>query len=241
MKIGKLVAVSVILTIFVSCGKTMGSKASLETKIDSVSYALGVDMAYKIQENFGTIDKDLFIQGYLNVIDSTDLLLKAEDLKIIGAFMQQRRIDLTNERQIVSRKQLEKRFTKNKQKGEEFLAYNKKKKGVTTTKSGLQYEVLKQGNGKQPTVTSKVKVHYTGKIINGTIFESTKNKKQPSEFFLNQMMKGWTEGLQLMKEGSKYRFYIPQELAYGPRYQNKYIQPFSALVFDVELIAIVKK
>ena len=121
------------------------------------------------------------------------------------------------------------------------ICINKKQKGIVATKSGLQYEVLKEGNGAKPNLASTVKVHYTGKLINGTVFESSKKQDHPSLQKVNAVIKGWSEGLQLMKEGAKYRFFIPQELAYGATYKSKLIQPFSALVFEIELIEIVKK
>ncbi|MBR1564945.1 MAG: FKBP-type peptidyl-prolyl cis-trans isomerase [Paludibacteraceae bacterium] len=123
--------------------------------------------------------------------------------------------------------------------GELFLEENKKKEGVITTESGLQYEVLKQGKGKKPAATDKVRVHYHGTLIDGTVFDSSVDRGEPAEFYLNQVIAGWTEGLQLMPEGSKYKFYIPQELGYGSRAAGQ-IPPFSTLIFEVELLKIVK-
>ena len=240
MKTYKFIAIALVsLTIF-SCNNRVSQK-NLETKIDSVSYALGMDMAYKLKTNFGKLDTDLFIQGYVNGIDSTGLLLNTKDLEIITAYYQQRRMDAINKKYLQSSKDLEIQYGPNKVRGEEFIAYNKSKKGILSTASGLQYLVLKEGKGESPTATSRVRVHYTGKIINGTVFESSRKNNKPSEFNLNQVIKGWTEGIQLMKTGSKFRFFIPQELAYGSTYKSNLIQPFSALVFDIELLEIVKK
>ena len=126
----------------------------------------------------------------------------------------------------------------NVRKGAEFLASNKEKPLVTTTASGLQYEVLTQGSGTvHPTATSKVKVHYEGKLLDGTVFDSSVARGEPIEFGLNQVIKGWTEGVQLMVEGEKTRFYIPTNLAYGDRAAGK-IPPGSVLIFDVELLGI---
>ena len=126
----------------------------------------------------------------------------------------------------------------NVRKGAEFLASNKEKPLVTTTASGLQYEVLTQGSGTvHPTATSKVKVHYEGKLLDGTVFDSSVARGEPIEFGLNQVIKGWTEGVQLMVEGEKTRFYIPANLAYGDRAAGK-IPPGSVLIFDVELLGI---
>ncbi len=126
-----------------------------------------------------------------------------------------------------------------KKQGEDFLAENKKKTGITTTASGLQYEVLNKTEGPKPTPTTKVQVHYHGTTPDGDVFDSSVDRNQPAEFGLNQVIKGWTEGLQLMSEGSKYKFYIPQELAYGANPNGDIIKPFMPLVFEVELLAIL--
>lgn len=123
--------------------------------------------------------------------------------------------------------------------GDAFLAENAKKAGVVVTASGLQYEVLTQGNGEKPTRASTVRTHYHGTLIDGTVFDSSYNRGQPAEFPVGGVIAGWTEALQLMPVGSKYRLYIPHQLAYGERGAGASIAPFSALVFDVELLAIV--
>ena len=240
MKIFKVITLGLFCLTIISCN-TMNSKKSLDTKLDSVSYALGMDMAIKIKANFGKLNSDVFIQGYLNALDSTDLLLKPEDLRIINRYYQQRKIAEINKQQAKNKELLEKKFAPNKQRGEEFIAYNKKKEGVISTASGLQYLILEEGKGPKPKATSKVKVHYTGKIINGTVFESSRKSNKPYECNVNEVIAGWTEGLQLMSVGSKYRFFVPQELAYGSMYKSELIQPFSALVFEVELIEIIKE
>ena len=126
-----------------------------------------------------------------------------------------------------------------KKQGEDFLAENKKRTGVLTTASGLQYEILKKTEGPKPTSTTKVQVHYHGTTPDGDVFDSSVDRNKPAEFGLNQVIKGWTEGLQLMSEGSKYRFFIPQELAYGASpHPNSPIEPYMALIFDVELLEI---
>jgi FKBP-type peptidyl-prolyl cis-trans isomerase FklB len=123
--------------------------------------------------------------------------------------------------------------------GETFLAENAKKDGVTTTSSGLQYEVIKMGKGKKPTATDRVKVHYHGTLIDGTVFDSSVQRGEPIIFALTQVISGWTEGLQLMPVGSKFKFYIPQHLAYGAQ-QAGQIPPYSTLIFEVELLGIEK-
>ncbi len=136
-------------------------------------------------------------------------------------------------------KKMEKQYGPNKLAGEKFLAANAKKPGVITTASGLQYEVIKKGNGPIPTDTSKVKVNYHGTLINGTVFDSSVDRKQPVVFPVNQVIKGWTEALKLMPVGSKYKIYVPQELAYGAADRGA-IKPFSMLIFEVELLSIEK-
>jgi FKBP-type peptidyl-prolyl cis-trans isomerase len=126
-----------------------------------------------------------------------------------------------------------------KEDGEKFLAENALKEGVTTTESGLQYEVIKMGKGKKPAATDRVKVHYHGTLTDGTVFDSSVERGEPTSFGLNQVIKGWTEGLQLMPVGSKFRFYIPQELGYGAQAAGS-IPPYSTLIFEVELLGIEK-
>ncbi len=122
--------------------------------------------------------------------------------------------------------------------GEDFLAENAKKDNIVVLPSGLQYEVIREGNGKKPSATSKVKCHYEGTLIDGTKFDSSYDRGEPATFGLNQVIAGWTEGLQLMSEGSKYRFFIPYNLGYGERGAGASIPPYAALVFDVELIEV---
>ena len=134
---------------------------------------------------------------------------------------------------------IEEQFKTNKESGEKFLAENFKKEGVHTTISGLQYEVIEEGKGKSPIATSQVSVHYHGTLLDGSVFDSSVDRNSPATFGVNQVIPGWTEALQLMKEGSKYRLYIPQELAYGQQpHPGGPIQPYMALIFDVELLEV---
>ncbi len=125
-----------------------------------------------------------------------------------------------------------------KEAGNKFLEENSKKEGVKVTPSGLQYRVIKEGNGAQPTATDEVTVHYTGKLLDGTVFDSSINRGEPATFPLNRVIPGWTEGVQLMKEGAKYEFYIPSDLAYGPNGVPNAIPPHATLIFEVELISV---
>jgi FKBP-type peptidyl-prolyl cis-trans isomerase FklB len=137
------------------------------------------------------------------------------------------------------RKLAEQAYEMNKKGGEEFLAANAKKEGVVTLPSGLQYEVIKEGNGKKPSATDRVKCHYEGTLIDGTVFDSSVKRGEPAVFGVNQVIKGWVEALQLMQEGSKWRLYIPYDMAYGENGAGEMIPPYSALIFDVELISVL--
>ena len=140
----------------------------------------------------------------------------------------------------IKNKALEAKYGENKTAGEKFLAENAKKEGVKTTESGLQYKVIKEGKGAIPTETSTVKVHYKGTLVDGTEFDSSYSRNEPTSFRANQVIKGWTEALTMMPVGSKWELYIPQELAYGTR-ETGDIKPFSTLIFEVELLEIEKK
>lgn len=241
MKVNKLVALATLGLTVASCGQgNLKTKKSLVTEIDSVSYALGLDMANQIESNFGDeINKDLLIQGFLNASDSTKLLIKKEDTRaVLMPFFQKKRQEQMEKVQKEQEKKALEQFGEYKKENEQFLVDNKGKSGVKTTPSGLQYIVLKEGSGESPKPESTVKVHYKGTTIKGEEFDSSYKRKQPAEFGVGQVIKGWTEGLQLMKPGAKYKFFIPQELAYGAQQRGQFIKPFSTLVFEVELLEV---
>ena len=231
MKTIKFLIVAIIATSLVSCNGQGVTNKSLKTEIDSVSYAAGLDMAYKIQQSFDEADKDLFIQGYRNGIDSTNLLLEKKDLQIIiSTYFRKKQQELAKEKAAEGEK--------TKIEGEKFLAENKTKEGVVTTDSGLQYIVLNEGTGVMPKLTDRVKVHYHGTLIDGTVFDSSVDKGKPYETGVNQVVKGWIEALQIMKVGSKYKLFVPQELAYGANPRPGVIKPFMPLIFEIELLEI---
>ena len=197
---------------------------ALLSEADSVSYALGLDMANNLKSNFEDVNNRLFVQGYNELTDSLKVLLEMKDLEgIIRNFV----IKKQNEMQELQ-----------KVAGIKFLEENKTKEGVLTTDSGLQYIILKEGSDKRPSATDHVTVHYHGTTPEGVVFDSSVDRGKPSSFGLNQVIKGWTEGLQLMGEGAKFKFFIPQELAYGANPRGGVIKPFMPLVFEVELIKI---
>ena len=242
MKLINFFAIVIALLSQIFCYGQGQSEKSLTSEVDSVSYALGADMAYKFKENFSEINKDLFVQGLNNVMDDNKTLIEKDKIEpILRTFFQKLQEERKKEQEATALKDAEKEFGAEKVAGIKFLEDNKLKKGVKTTASGLQYTVIKEGAGEKPTATSKVKVHYHGTLLDGTVFDSSVDRGTPAEFGVQQVIKGWTEVLQLMPVGSKYKVFVPQELAYGafPR-QGGPIKPFSALVFDVELIEIVK-
>ncbi len=242
MKLTKILAASIIGLSIASCSNGSGqtkTKSSLTSEVDSVSYAIGLDMATKIRANFKDMDNDLFIQGFKNGMDSTNMLMENKDVNVVlRNYFQKQQQERMKKMQEEQTKKAEKEFGEYKKENEKFIAENKTKSGVVTTASGLQYVVLKEGKGEAPKANSRVKVHYHGTLIDGTVFDSSVERKEPSEFGVGQVIKGWTEGLQLMKPGAKYKFFIPQELAYGPQQRGKLLKPFSALIFEVELLEI---
>jgi FKBP-type peptidyl-prolyl cis-trans isomerase FklB len=143
--------------------------------------------------------------------------------------------------QSIKAKNMEKEFGPNKVAGEKFLAENAKKEGVKTLAGGVQYKVIKEGNGAIPADTSRVKVNYEGRLLDGTVFDSSYKRGEPAEFRCNQVIKGWTEALVHMPAGSVWEVYVPQELAYGPRQQGNDIKPFSMLIFKIELLEVNPK
>jgi len=223
-------AVLVIGTLF-SCENQVKEVKSLETELDSVSYAVGLSMSSQLKNGFEDVNKEILIQAIRNGLDSTNLLLDSKDIqKTIQTYFQKKQEEN-------KKKELAK-FEVYKKEGIAFLEANKTQEGVKTTKSGLQYSVLKEGKGKKAKTTDRVKVHYHGTTVDGTVFDSSVDRGTPSEFGVTQVIKGWTEGLQLMKVGSKYKFFIPQELAYGANPRPGIIKPYMALIFEVELLEI---
>ncbi len=193
--------------------------------MEKLSYALGMVIGHNLKGmGVKNIDSADFSQALNDVINGeTPKLTDQEAQQLVNTFIQ---------------KQQESAAAEIREEGERFLAENAKKDGVTVLPSGLQYTVIKEGEGKQPNATSRVKCHYEGTLTNGQVFDSSYRRGEPAVFPLNGVIAGWTEGVQLMKEGAKYRFFIPYNLAYGERGAGQAIPPYAALVFDVELISI---
>ena len=209
-----------------------GPKADLKTDRQKGSYALGHKIAANIHRQLGdtTLDLDAFLLGMREALSGKGSSMNdAECEKAFNAFQSELSVRKINAAKSVA--------TKNKKEGEAFLAANKTKPGVATLPSGIQYLVLKEGSGKQPKATDEVKVHYHGTLIDGTVFDSSVNRGEPSTFRLDQVIPGWTESVQKMKEGSKWRIFIPSDLAYGPNgYQG--IAPNTTLIFEIELLEV---
>ena len=242
MKLVKKLAVVAVTVSMFSCGNQAQDVKILETELDSVSYAVGLSMSGQLKSNFSEVNKSILAQGIRNGLDSTNLLIDAKDMQeVLSGYFKKKQQAQMEERQAAASKAAEAKFGENKKAGEDFLEANKSKKGVKTTESGIQYIVLKEGSGEKPAgPMTKVKVHYHGTNIEGNIFDSSVDRGTPATFGLNQVIKGWTEGVQLMNEGAKYKFFIPQELAYGAQQKGENIKPFSTLIFEIELLEVLK-
>jgi len=200
--------------------------------MDKLSYALGLGIGHQLlQMNAEGLNIDDFAQAIKDVMTGGELKMKdAEAQQIVQQFFA--------EQEAIQQAANAEKGKAAKTEGEQFLAENAKKEGVKTTASGLQYQVLREGNGKQPKATDQVECHYEGTLIDGTKFDSSYDRGQTATFPLNQVIAGWTEGLQLLHEGAKYRFFIPYQLAYGERGAGASIPPYAAVIFDVELVAV---
>lgn len=205
----------------------------IERKMDKISYALGLGIGRQLAD-MGAKDLNIddFAQAIKDVLSGAEVKLSASEAnEIVQHFFA--------EQEKKQRAAAAERFKEQKEKGERYLEENAKKEGVVTLPSGLQYQVLREGNGRKPKATDQVKCHYEGMLIDGTLFDSSIQRGEPATFPLNGVIAGWTEGLQLMQEGAKYRFFIPYHLGYGDRGAGQSIPPFAALVFDVELIEVI--
>ncbi len=200
--------------------------------MDKVSYALGVSIGMQFAQIGGKdLNVDDFAQAMKDVLSDAPLSISVrESQQLVQNFFA--------EQEARQRKEAEEKGKAAKGAGEKFLAENGKKEGVVTLPSGLQYQVLREGNGRKPKATDKVECHYEGTLIDGTIFDSSYKRGETATFPLNAVIAGWTEGLQLMQEGAKYRFFIPYQLGYGASGAGSTIPPYAALVFDVELVAV---
>ncbi|MCP1338792.1 FKBP-type peptidyl-prolyl cis-trans isomerase [Idiomarina sp. M1R2S28] len=235
----KPLAISAIALVLAACSqeKFPANDTELKTDKDKQAYALGSSVGGFIARNLERqeeadfmLERDIVIAGFVDAVKGDPQLSDEEAEKILNTM----RKEVMEQRQNVLGK-------KAAEEGKAYLAENAKKEGVQTTDSGLQYEVLEEGDGISPSETDMVEVHYEGTLVNGEVFDSSYERGEPTSFPLNRVIPGWTEGLQLMKEGAKYRFVIPSELAYGDReLGDGQIPPNSTLIFTVELLNVQK-
>lgn len=202
---------------------TKSSKVQFKSDVDSVSYLIGNMIAGNVLSDLSEANKEMILKGISDKLYGKNALLLDPSNAVVNRYF---------------KKKQESQFIENKTQGERFLLQNKLDPSVVVTASGLQYKVITLGTGETPKATTRVKVHYHGTTIEGKVFDSSVNRGEPTTFGLNQVIPGWTEGLQLMPVGSKFRFYIPQELAYGANAPSQEIKPYSVLIFDVELLSI---
>lgn len=200
------------------------------TENEKISYSIGAASGKNLQMQNINLDKAMFLRGLKDQLDGAELALTEREIDSVLQKFQSEMMAKAEEKHKAA-------ADKNKKEGEAFLAANKEKPGVITLPSGLQYKVITMGTGPKPAATNTVKVHYRGTLIDGTEFDSSYKRNAPIQFPLNQVIKGWTEGLQLMPTGSKFEFYIPSNLAYGERGSGGAIGPDATLIFEVELIS----
>jgi FKBP-type peptidyl-prolyl cis-trans isomerase FklB len=233
MKLVKLIMIGGIAVIaFASCNSSKNSMETegfnLKNENDSVSYSLGVNIANNIKsQGVDSLNAEAMAKAIKDVYGDGETMISTEECTTI----------INNYFQALQAKKTE----SSNAEGSAFLAENGKRPEVTTTASGLQYEILTEGNDVKPVDADKVTVHYTGTLLDGTVFDSSVERGEPASFPLNGVIKGWTEGLQYMGIGAKYKFYIPSDLAYGPRGAGGQIGPNATLIFEVELISIEGK
>lgn len=221
-----------VTSAILAAGVSAVQAQDLATDKDKVSYMIGMDVGQNLGQFKDEVDVDVLVRGLRDAMTGSDTQLSQEQAAEVRQQFMQRMQAQAQEQRVQAAQN-------NRTEGEAFLAENGKKAGVTTTDSGLQYEVISSGDGAKPKATDRVRVHYVGTLLDGTKFDSSIDRGEPAEFPLNGVIPGWTEGLQLMPVGSKYRFYIPSELAYGEQGTPGPIGPNATLTFEVELLEIV--
>jgi FKBP-type peptidyl-prolyl cis-trans isomerase len=225
--------IAAVALALLGCQTAPDKKMKLETQKDRLSYSIGLNVGHNLGRDSIAINPDAFIRGLMDAsLDSASrLMTDAEVRECIMQYQAEQRTKLEEGARVVGEK--------NKKEGEAFLEQNKKQPGVVTLPSGLQYKVLVEGKGRKPTLNSTVMTQYSGKLLDGTEFDSSYKRGEAATFPVSGVIKGWTEALQLMKEGSKWELYVPPELAYGPAgFGGGAIPPNATLIFQVELISV---
>lgn len=243
-----LLAACIVAAVFVSCQSSdQKNKRVLKDQVDSLSYTLGLHIGDNVRSNLGQaqIDMDslnmkLLLEGMKNVIDSSDIVFDEETTKqVMEQFQedqQRKQIEAQKEQAKAHREAHKEQI----EEGEAFLEENKAKEGVKELPSGLQYEVLEEGTGPKPDLNDTVKIHYVGKLPNGKVFDSSREREEALTSTLIGKVTGWTEGVQQMKEGARWKLYVPYDLGYGEQGKGDIIKPYSVLVFDIELLDVKK-
>lgn len=229
----RFLAVIAVCVLFCSCDSMSQQKAKLKTKQDSVSYSIGVDIGRSMKKQDLELDLNVMLGGMKDAMAGKMQLTDEQMQAVMQSFQAEMMQKMQAKR--------EKESAENIAQGKKFLDENAKKEGIKTTASGLQYKVIKtNAGGKTPSDTNTVRVHYRGTLINGTEFDSSIKRGQPAEFPVNGVIRGWTEALKLMKTGEKFQLFIPGDLGYGAQGAPPSIPPHAVLIFDVELLEIVK-
>ena len=234
MKIKTQIITMIGVAALLAATNSNAQDVQLKTKMDSVSYSVGVSIAGNLkQAGLDNVNPEIVAKALVAAMKKEKLVLDETACNtVVGAYMQEAQAKKAEEGKAAGAANLEA--------GKKFLEENKKKKGVITTASGLEYEVIVQGTGPKPLETDKITAHYHGTLIDGTVFDSSVQRGKPIQFPVNGVIKGWTEALELMPVGSKYKLYIPADLAYGEQGAGGVIGPNATLIFEVELISIDK-
>ena len=237
MKIRGLIVSVVIATLFLgACAQSSVTGIKIKNREDSLSYAFGIVNYNALISDSLNLNPMVVAKAMIDGQKGKPVMTDDEARSYIMQFISER-----EQARIAKQQEMEKvNYLDYIKENEDFLAKNKEKAGVVETPSGLQYEVIKMGTGPKPAATDRVRVHYSGTLIDGTEFDSSIKRNEPAEFPLNQVIPGWTEGLQLMPVGSKFRLFLPEKLAYGANGAGPQVKPYSTLIFEVELLDIVK-
>lgn len=228
----KLLGLSLTLLSLLACNSGgVPASADMKDLEDSMAYSIGTTWAQQMQaDGLDSLDSGILFRGFLDALEDNSQIDRQQMMAIFQNFQRERMAEMAQANQA--------KAEENQAKADAFLAENKEKEGVITTETGLQYKILSEGSGASPEATDVVRVHYTGKLLDGEVFDSSVERGEPAEFPVNGVISGWTEALQMMKTGGKWELYIPPQLGYGPRGSGQQIGPNEALIFEVELLEV---